>query len=662
MNFYLIFHHNLQYSSIPSCHYEAIIENIYSRLLDIAECGIPLGLEFTGETLETIEVISPGYIKRLKNAIKKGFVELIGSSYSQAIFPLIPGEVNEWNIGLGLETYKRILHVQPKIAYLNELVFSESIPGLYGKFGYEAFCFDWNNAIINNPWPEKWRYTALKHLPSGLVVLWIDAIMFQKFQRVHWGDIDDDEYWDFLGQIFNHAHQSSEGEYGPPFLCLYGSDAEVYDYRPGSLTEPLKNGPQLAKMEKLLKKIQSSRKFSIVLPSSVLPSSNSNTATLDVICTPAHPIRTKKQQKYNVVRWAVTGRAASKMNTQCYRLLKAIKHGSFNKEQKERLTKYLVTLWGSDFRTHTTDEKIDIFRNRMGVALELAGVRHNQPLPVSGPGTDMRSQDENDVSINDKGRRVIVDTPGINLILLKNKGLSIGALTFKDLSKDIPLIGTVPHGFFNTIALGSDFFSGHLILLTQDGRQFTDISCNVDYTYKITWNSLIIKASFPCQLPGMSILKTYNIKENSVELTYDMYAIDLRPASLRLGIITIWPGAFERDSLYYKASNGGIVPETFRLKGQTVRQDEPVNHIVTTRSCLGNTTGELEIGDRHKKIAIKTDHAQLYSVPLLHYEEARNAFGEKAYFFRIYHTICERSDVSNVFWKGHMQISFKIEA
>ena len=70
----------------------------------------------------------------------------------------------------------------------------------------------------------------------------------------------------------------------------------------------------------------------------------------------AYPIPVKKQKKYNVTRWAVTGRNDIWINTICWRLFKKIRDIK-NAEKKKSYYKKLLYFWSSDFRTHITTER-----------------------------------------------------------------------------------------------------------------------------------------------------------------------------------------------------------------------------------------------------------------------------------------------------------------
>ena len=677
MYLYLIFHHNLTFSSIPEDHYLYLIDSVYSPLLDLVEEGIPLGLEYTGETLKIIHRLQPGYVERLKKLWETGRCEVIGSGYSQAIFSLMPACVNRWNLAFGQEVYKHLLGKIPEIAYLNEQVYTDSLPGLYREAGYQAVIFDWMNAVKDNSWSADLRYRPIRHNPSGLWFLWGDCIAFQKLQRMIWGEIEREEWMAFLEEQCERASMAWGEEAA---FCLYASDAEVFDYRPGGLATQMACEGHLHTMRDLLIGLRNHSGFQFVRPGEVLERlTQGEFLSVDRICTPSYPVRTKKQDKYNVTRWAVTGREATRMNTQCHQLLDLINalddQSVRNKESINRLQRDLVTLWGSDFRTHTTDEKFEVFRHRMGAALTLdrelnknketsSSVDTMQPLNLaSAQWVPLQNLDEVYRSyVQEKGRRICLQTDNISLTLLKNRGLAIENLAFPKIFTR-PLLGTLPHGSFPDISLGSDFFSGHIVLVTQEGYQVSDLSCRVDdIEVTLLQGSIGLRNSIPMELPGLSLVKTYFLNQGDLIVSYDFYARDLRPATMRMGIWTLEPDSFDRNSLFFSTHLGGDVPERFSLAGWRVLQDQPVNHVVTARHCLGSTEGVVTLGDADKQIRILTYPSELYSVPLLHYEETK--FRDKkdcSFFCRLYYTICEKDDVAHVFWKGHSRLSFCIK-
>jgi len=649
LNLYIVFHHNLAFSSIPATHYPYIIDHIYSSFLDMVEEGFNLGLEFTGYTLEKINQVKPEFIKRLKRLLKEKRCELVGSSYSQAIFPLIPYKVNRKNLLFGLEVYGKLLDQVPKVAYLNEQVYSKSLPEIYREAGYEAIIFDWMNAKKSNAFDVNLRYRPVQVEGSGGVkinLLWSDCVAWQKFQRYIWEELDEEEYFNFIRSHFSESEKRT--------FPLYVSDAEVFDYTPGSL-EFKKNGKDIRKIKNLLFKLQSFDWIEIKLPSEILKDyPPEKTIRIE---TPDYPVRCKKQDKYNLTRWAVTGRDSVKMNTQCYKLYRLLSRAKERTGKGDNFYRDLLFLWGSDFRTNTTDEKYLEFRDKMGYCL-------NSLCDLLG-----RQQDESTTinrrvnktvcpaySFYEGGRRFVLETPAIIISLLKNKGLAIEKLIFKKVSPH-PLLGTLFQGYFDDISFGADFYSGHFIMVTQEGFQVTDlsVSCEVELEECPGW--IVLRNKRPIELKDISCVKEYRICKDSLKLVYKLYTRGIHPVSFRVGIITLNPESFERESLYYATHNGGRDLEKFYVKGQKIWQHQPVNHLVTSKHCLGSTEGLLEIGDDKRCIQIFTDKSKMYSVPMIHYQEVG-----KNFFFRVYNSLCERDELAEILWKGYNEVEFNIKA
>ena len=148
---YLFFHLNLFFSSLPESKRKEVINKCYWPLLNlINKSDFNIGIEITGWTLNEIKKIDHKWIILFKKLLKEKKTYLIGSSYTQAIFPLIPHEVNDFNIKYGKQIYKKILNQTPKIAYVNEQCLSKSVVDLYKNQNYKTLIMDWDS-IKNNP-------------------------------------------------------------------------------------------------------------------------------------------------------------------------------------------------------------------------------------------------------------------------------------------------------------------------------------------------------------------------------------------------------------------------------------------------------------------------------------------------------------------------------
>src|SRR5689334_1159667 len=224
----VMFHMNLAFSSLEEDQRPNVIERCYRPMLELAErTPFPIAAEATGWTLEQIAEHDPGWIDEARRLIDAGRLELVGSGYAQCAAPLLPAEVNRWNLRLGLGTYEELLGVRPRIALVSEQCYAPGLVPLYVGAGFEAIVVDWDNAYRSYPeWGPDVRRHPQRALGGGtsIPVIWSESIAFQKFQRFAHGEMELDEYVRFV--------EGSVSESGGA-LMLYANDAEVFDHRPG---------------------------------------------------------------------------------------------------------------------------------------------------------------------------------------------------------------------------------------------------------------------------------------------------------------------------------------------------------------------------------------------------------------------------------------------
>ena len=89
--------------------------------------------------------------------------------------------------------------------------------------------------------------------------------------------------------------------------------------------------------------------------------------------SPACPVPVKKQRKYNLARWAVTGRDNTAINAACQRIYQGMLSDEVHADWKE-----LCYLWASDFRTHLTEKRWNGYCAR----LKAAEARWSAALPA----------------------------------------------------------------------------------------------------------------------------------------------------------------------------------------------------------------------------------------------------------------------------------------
>ena len=356
---YSIFHGNLQFSSIPKRKYKTVIDNCYWPLIKLVEKNekLKLGIEFNGLTLLEIEKLDKKFLEKIKKLIQEERLEFIGSSYTQAIFPLIPYEVNLKNLQLGMKIYKKILGLTPEIFYVNEQAFSDGLISLYKEAGVKNIIVDFDSAPDNVRLNKSLLYKPVKIISQKgetLTVIWSSSIAFQKFQRYIFDEISFEDYWQYLSDNFSTNELRS--------FCLYAGDWEVFGFSPKIIKRNFKN--DYKRMDELFDKFTKDKNLEFILPSKLLGKKITKLETS--ITDFQDPILCKKQEKYNVSRWALAGKNTISRNTQCYKLYKdinSLKDKSVDKKITDELKKNLVVLWGSDYRTSTTNDKNSEYEN-----------------------------------------------------------------------------------------------------------------------------------------------------------------------------------------------------------------------------------------------------------------------------------------------------------
>ena len=136
------------------------------------------------------------------------------------------------------------------------------------------------------------------------------------------------------------------------------------------------------------------------------------------------------------------------------------------------------------------------------------------------------------------------------------RGLAIHQLAF--LSHEFqPCIGTLSHGFFESISLGADFYSGNTIIeLPLLRKRITDLDA-------VTPNFLMqdnkIKILTTKHTPCGPMTKEICIYEDSetISIKYNFSKFDKVYASARLGIITLM-NDFCNDETQLMCTNGGM--------------------------------------------------------------------------------------------------------
>lgn len=609
---YTAFHLNLAFSSIEEDQRKTVIENCYWPLLRLAEDGFPIGIEATSFTLREILSRDPEWIDAFRSLLEQGKVELIGSGYTQMIAPLMPADMTAANLRLGLQDYGQILGVTPRVAMVNEQAYAPGLVPIYLDAGFEAIIMDWSEPSSHNrSWSRK--YAHRPQLVAGteggeIPVIWSDALSFQKFQRYAHAEIEADEYFEFLGMQL---------ENGAIAFPLYTSDAEVFDYRPGRFASEAKKSGAVTEYERialLLSALRGSDVVTLGTPSDAL--AYRDEAGSSIRLETAHaPVPVKKQRKYNLLRWGVSGRNDLTINTACYRVYDEVLKQDNVSEHDWR---HLCELWASDYRTHITNDRWQGF-------LAARNWRSGSPENTVVADDESTGEIPDYYTVSRNGRFLIIDCEDAHLALNCGRGLSIqsfGAGRYEAGRGAAPspngLVGTLAHGFFEDIAYGADFYSGHFVFEPANSHKVTDL---VKVEPEIRWRPElgVLDVIAKLVIAGETITKTvrFEPKHRKITVWYHGKILPGGPGAFRCAHVTLNPHAFDRKTLYFSCANGGRSSQKHKLWEDglvSVDHGAPVSRLVSATTGLGLTDGILEMGDARHCIRLcmaRTDAAGL---------------------------------------------------
>ncbi len=585
---FMIFHLNLAFSSIAEESRRDVIRKCYWPLLELAkQTGIPFGIELTGWTLNQIAELDTDWLACFRDMLQSRQCELIGSGWSQIIGPLVPYAVNIRNQMLGLDAYHQMLGVKPSIVLVNEMAYSTGMVDVYENAGYQGIIMDRDNVRL----ALGLEHSPLSAMPTHaqgcgdttLPVLWSDSILFQRLQRVVHGDIPIVEYVSCIRRRI---------EQGERLLPVYCNDAEIFDYRPGRFAAESRLHPEgeWLRFERVLTRVQRECDLRWLSPSDALARLGlDKEKRVSRLSSITQPIPVKKQAKYNVNRWAVTGRDDLWLNTACHQLHRALQESC---EESPESWRELCELWASDLRTHITEsrwqqalDRIAALKSRLAVderMLRQSGtVRPKQGEPTA-------------IERDEEGILWTVTTPSLKLVLNIRRGLAIHSLAFKS-HGFAAVIGTLSQGYFKSIELGVDFYSGGVLIEIPDQRtRLTDLEWVAPHVEQMG-SELSISAVLSF---GLCVLRKTILVDTATECVRLRYDFDgwTRPlGAVRVGKLTLMPEVFVGE-LTVECVNGGCDKERFCLD-RDVDHGRAASMLVSSSSAFGCSDGRLIIRD-----------------------------------------------------------------
>lgn len=626
---YKIYHANLAFSAIPEDKLEEVIDKCYFPLLEfVKKTNTKVGLEISGYSLEIIKKLRPRWINKFKELYKKDLLELIGSGYMQIIGPLVPYEANLKNQNIGLDVYKDILGIVPTIAFINEQTFSNSLVDLYAEVGYKAFIMEWNNSYsLNNKIKKSLEYTPVlvKGIKRILPVLWSDTILFQQFQRTVHCEQDIISYISFIKK-YTKKYKT---------IPIYSSDLEIFNFRPGRFeTEQIIKTDEWQGITNIINELK--KDFIFELPSKVVKDYLNKNEKI-FLTTNTNPIIVKKQEKYSLSRWAACGRGANYINTLCYKYFKEIK-------QSEDVLKwkFLLKYWGSDYRTHITEDKWK------KAIIELESAFDNKKHNIS-------NVKETNKYFHQKDNLVIFEKNSLKIIFDKNKGLVLDTIFLNN--KKFPIC-TVKHGELDFIKHGADFFTGTTIIESSETKKISDLNeINEINFYQIDENKYKIESLINIK-DEIKELKSWIIDEKNNTLTFDLILdcpIFIK-GSVRVGVITL-DKTFALKNGVLKIKNGNRYFEKIELKNNEMNQHIPKSLTQSSMSGIGCTNGIIKF--KNDDFSFKVNIDREVSYPFVMIQNNKDKFG---YLTRIYFSLQELDDtLKNDCFNQNFRIKYTIE-
>jgi len=628
LKIHFIFHLNLCFSSIEEKEREKVINECYWPLIKIIEkLKIPIGIEASAYTIEEINKIDTKLIKKLKNLIFQGLCDFIGSGYSQLIGPLVPAKINNYNLKIGNQIYHKFLNIKPKTALINEQAFSRGILENYISNGYENVIMDWDNCFkVGNNFKDEYFYFSQKIYTENkkkINLIWSSSIFFQKFQRYIHGEISLNEYLNFI--------ISKKQNFRDYSLCLYASDLEVINFRTKRFkTETKIIYDEWLRFEILIKKLVD-KNFHFINPTEVLKIRNKRFGSKFVDLTnPEFPCITKKQSKYNILRWAVTGRDDNKINTICWKIFNKFK---LKKEKKLVSWKKLCFLWSSDFRTHITSKRWKKY------LLKLNDLKKkNLPSKKNFLQSCYSTNKKNIIFINNSRNSINIKGNNIEIMLNKNKGCVIDKFYDHRVSKEF-IFGYVPHGYFKDIVYGVDFYSGHLVIEPLGQFKITDLH-KPDIKVKKLNNIVIIECVFKIDKGKIFKKIIFDNYNNRIGIYYKIRLKKNIYGSVRLNHITLNPKIYKKN-LYFETNNGGKELEKFLIKKKDFDHGRAISHLISANQAVGATENILYLGDKTKSLKITIDRDFDNQIGMLSYKKIYNQS-----FFRACFSVKEHDDTT----------------
>ena len=223
------------------------------------------------------------------------------------------------------------------------------------------------------------------------------------------------------------------------------------------------------------------------------------------------------------------------LNTACWRLYKAM---SARPDCSDKDWKELCHLWSSDYRTHITAKRWQAMQTR------LARLEQSMIPPTTACIANSSGTIPDHFKIKNEGAFLDIETPEQRLRLNLRRGLAIAGWWDKNLSP-LPLLSTLPHGYFDDIQYGMDYYTGHFVLEVPGQHKITDLT-TVEPQLAVNKHDLLISADIQTLLGPVTKTIRMMAGKARMEISYLFQWPSCPIGTLRLGHITLNPETFHK--------------------------------------------------------------------------------------------------------------------
>ena len=629
---YLFFHLNLFFSSLPENKRKEVIKKCYWPLLNLIDkSDFNIGIEITGWTLNEINKLDQKWIILFKKLLLQKKTYLIGSSYTQAIFPLVPNEVNIFNINYGKRIYKKILNQVPKIAYVNEQCFSKSVVDLYKSQKYQTIIMDWDCIKNNKKIPKQFKFypQKLKGNKSTINVIWNSSANFQNFQKTIHSKLSVLEYF----KIFEKTNRFKEG-----IINIYGSDAEIFDFRLKRFENETiilnQNPSEWQKIYEVLNEFKK-KKFNLLNLDHMnkIDFNSKFQKNLIDISSFENILSTKKQAKYNPLRWFVGGQDNYTINTACWRIF-------LNSKKNINTLKKLCYYWSSDFRTHIEKKRYKKFFTKIKKE-EKKLIKKNYVDEILRNKFSLKRNkyllENNDNTIYYNDSKCFFEFDKERGLTLKSFGLIKDQLRYSYLTR-------YNQGYYLNDKLNADFYNGHNVV-ENSYVKFSDLDQRGDVNISKKNNFIIFSNKFHKKDIIYFEKKWYFDTREKVMYLHNKVRTSAETfLTVRCNHFNLNHKNFDINKLKFSTKNGGKYKEIFYLKeSKNFQHDEILSPRFTSKNCFGNTGGNINFCDDKSEINFRIFNEVGISAPMLSFQKDKN----NSYFLRLLMSFKENNDVKN---------------